>query len=87
MALRYPEKLPEGYKTVFAANAEDWPGAVLFMEDPIKACVQDDALARKTAIMLGEPVVLLEAPAELRRHGVRHFGGYTKATLLEALRA
>lgn len=73
--------LPEGFWTVWGFLDQFEPDALRLMDDPVMGLLEDDVAARKVAMQMGEPTVMMQAPEGLRAARARIIGGYTKATL------
>ncbi len=84
LELRKPEGLPHGYQTVWGYLAKHEPETLAGMAtmDVTLSLIESDVEAEEAAILLREPIVLLEAPSSLRRAGRRLVAAHTKTTLL-----
>lgn len=73
--------LPDGFWTVWGFLDHFEPGALGLMDDPVTGLLEDDVAARKVAMLMGEPAVMMRAPEALRAARAQVIGGYTRATL------
>lgn len=73
--------LPDGFWTVWGFLDQFEAHTLGLMDDPVAGLLEDDVAARKVAMQMGEPMVMMQAPEALRAARAHVIGGYTRATL------